>query len=172
MRAISKEYKKLEATIIATDNMINGLEEEEISDVESDDDSINTKDELDGADDRATERYLFQQASSNASVTTLDTRNGSSKPNHNDDSKYHEIALSPTKKHKEHHSESEDEDENSEVDNMDTDDNNDETGVDSIDQSKQHRPMSPGPPEDSGALPSTTHIPQYKLPLNAGVLYC
>ena len=125
MRAISKEDKKLEAMIIATDNMMNGLEEEEISDVDSDDDSINTKDELDGADDRATERYLFQQASSNASITTLDTHIGSSKPNHIDDSKYHEIAPSPTKKRKEHHSESEDEDENSAVDNMDTDDNND-----------------------------------------------
>ena len=154
MRAVSKEDKKLEAMIVATNTMMNDLEEEDLSG-DSDDDSINTKDELDGEDDRETQRYLFQQASSNASVTTLDTRIGTSKPTKDDDPEYHHIEPSPTKKRKETH------DDDEEDTNMDDsfahtsiDSHNDhDSGVDLDGVPNQHEPAPLGLSQGLGELP-------------------
>ena len=140
--------------IVATNTMMNDLEEEDLSG-DSDDDSINTKDELDGEDDRETQRYLFQQASSNASVTTLDTRIGTSKPTKDDDPEYHHIEPSPTEKRKETH------DDDEEDTNMDDsfahtsiDSHNDhDSGVDLDGIPNQHEPAPLGLSQGLGELP-------------------
>lgn len=156
MRVISKEDQKLEAMIVATNTMISGLDGEDLSEDSSDDDSIDTKEELDRSDDRETARYLFQQASSTASVTTIDTRIGTSKPTHNDDNVSHEIEPSPTKKRKENHHASDDEDTDMDADSLTGSmehDEYDDDGADSTGQLDQHRPTPPGPSEGPGALP-------------------
>jgi len=99
MRAISKEDKRLEAMILATSTPDD--DDDDISDMDTDDDSINTTEELDGDIAREVDEYLFERASSNHSVTTLDTRMGSS--NIQIDDEIHEVAPSPTKKQKADH---------------------------------------------------------------------
>ena len=103
MRAVSKEDRKLEAMIVATNTMMHGLDDEDISDVDSDIDGVDTHEVLDKDDERATAQFLFNQASSNESVTTLDTRGGGNKSHESDDDNVHEIAPPPTKKRKESH---------------------------------------------------------------------
>ena len=93
MCARSKADMRLEAMVIATDAMDN-----EASDLDSDDDSIDTAAELDRDDEREANEYTFRRASTNDSVTTIDTRVGKSHRKSN--LVAHEIEASPTKRQK------------------------------------------------------------------------
>lgn len=98
MRAVSNEDRDLEAMIVATKA---SEDEEQVSDFDSDDDSINTTEELEGDIGREVDEYLFNRASCNDSVSTLDTRMG--KTGVDNIQEVHEIVPSPTKKQKASH---------------------------------------------------------------------
>ena len=93
MCARSKDDMRLEAMVIATASM-----DDVTSDLDSEDDSIDTAAELDGDEEREANEYTFRRASTNASVTTIDTRVG--KSHRKTKSSVHEIEASPTKRQK------------------------------------------------------------------------
>ena len=150
MRAVSKADKTLEAMIIATNEMMNGINDTDLSDIESDNDSIDTAAELDGDVEQATREYLWNRASSNASVSTLDTRIGhrykASKPSPN------KVEPSPTKKRK---GANDDDDEENSITSPLLEDMDfaldSETGADMDGKPDQQRPLTPEPERVSGA---------------------
>ena len=106
-------------------------------------------------DERATQQFLFNQASSNESVTTLDTWVGGNKPNQQNAANVHEIAPSPTKKRKESHfkDESDDDcDESLDTGEMNIADDEHDEGADKDGIPNQHEPAPPGLLEGPGAL--------------------
>ena len=156
MCAVSKESHRLEAMIIATKT---ADDDDDTSDLDSDDDSINTTEELDGDIGREVDEYLFSRASSNESVTTLDTR--MAKTLRKSVLEVHEIAQSPTKKQKAAHAIASESD-NEYMDTDHTSPNQSDTDMDENDTSivdksavmdsgpLQQRLFSPGSLEDLG----------------------
>ena len=74
MCVVSKDDKNLEAMIVATNTMMNSVNDGDLSDIESGNDSIDTAAELDNDEELANQEYWWNRASSNASVSILDTR--------------------------------------------------------------------------------------------------
>ena len=155
MYAVSKEDERLEVLIIATKT----ADDDDTSDFDSDEDSIDTTAELDGDIGREVDEYLFGRASSNESVTTLDTR--MAKTVRNSVSAVHEIEASPTKKQKATHSVADDADDalmedttlfNGENDTMHDRNttSSQNSGVVVDNDPLQHMPSPPGPLEGLG----------------------
>ena len=93
MCARSKMDKQLEAMVIATA----GMDDDVDSDLDDDDDSVDTA-ILDEEEAKDTNAFLFRKASSNDSVTTLDTRLG--RPKSSKSKVVHKIDGSPPKRQK------------------------------------------------------------------------
>ena len=93
MCARSKMGKQLEAMVIATA----GMDDDVDSNLDDDDDSVDTA-ILDEEEAKDTNAFLFRKASSNDSVTTLDTRLG--RPKSSKSKVVHKIDGSPPKRQK------------------------------------------------------------------------
>ena len=141
MRAVSQGDRDLEAIVQATTGM---LEEDDSSDGDNstinteEDDSVGTMDfEIDPVQEA--EEFLFNKASSNASVTTLDNKQHRVSP------KSHEEQPSPSKKHKS-------DSKQSNVMSALQMDLSHETveGAETGSVPNQHNPISPGPLGDPG----------------------
>ena len=126
-----------------------GMDDEVDSDLDvSDDDSINTQMEIDGDPVREANEYLFRKASSNESVTSLDTRLGRAKATKT--TVVHTIEGSPQKrqKYKSNLTEAEMHEIRMEVE-KELNDNNLGAAMDS--EPTQQNALAPGPLEGSGA---------------------
>ena len=145
MCARSKMDERLDAMVIATAGMGETVE----SDLDdSDDDSIDTQMEIDGDPVREANEFLFHKASSNESVTTLDTRLGRTKATKS--TIVHTIEGSPQKRqrHRSNLSKEELEEIRMEINN-ELDDSNLGAAMDS--EPTQPDTLAPGPLEGSGA---------------------